>query len=68
MRFPPQQERDSIFDSLEIQQALRCEMTPRERWQQRVSFAYGNCAESNPNVTREMVEAEAVKLYGPCPE
>lgn len=57
----------SIFDRLEIQQALSREMTPRERWQQRVSFAFGNCSMSNSEVTREMVEKEAEKLYGPCP-
>ncbi len=43
------------------------EMTPRERWQQRVGFAYGNVALHNPAVTRAMVEAEAARVYGPCP-
>ncbi len=57
----------SIFDNPEIQAALRREMTPRERWLQRVSFALGNGSMSNPEITREMVEAEATKLYGPCP-
>jgi len=42
-------------------------LTPREIWQQRISFVYGNLMD-NSNVTREMVEATAIKEYGPCPE
>ena len=40
-------------------------MTPRELWMQRVSFVCAQLMESN--VTREQVEASAVKTYGPCP-
>lgn len=47
-------------------------MTPAEREAQRRSFAYGNAALSNPNVTRELVDKvademaqrEAVELAG----
>lgn len=30
-------------------------MSDEDRWRQRCSFAYGNAAIGNPNVTREMV-------------
>lgn len=38
------------------------EMTPAEKEAQRRSFAYGNAALHNPNVTREMIDEEAAKL------
>ena len=37
-------------------------MTPEEREEQRRSFAYGNAALSNPNITREMVDDAAERL------
>lgn len=37
-------------------------MTPAERRAQRISFAYGNIALSNADVTREMVEQAAEEL------
>ena len=57
---------DTLAELLRSAQACG-PMTPRELWQQRVSFAYGNVALHNPAVTREMVEAEAARVYGPCP-
>ena len=50
-----------------LKDSAQRKMTPREIWDQRVSFAFGQMME-NPNVTREMVEAQAVKTYGPRPE
>lgn len=38
-----------------IEVARKHEMTPEERYEQRVSFAYGNVAIESPRVTREMV-------------
>lgn len=38
------------------------EVTPAEREEQLRSFAYGNAAISNPNVTREMVDRAAEEL------
>lgn len=46
---------------------LRGPLTPREIWQQRVSWAYGNNLSDNAP-TREQVEAAAIAVYGPCPE
>lgn len=39
-------------------------MTPAERREQRISWAYGNVALSNPSVTREMVERIHDEMYG----
>lgn len=39
-------------------------MTPAQLREQRISFAYGNCAIENPNVTREMVERIHDEMYG----
>lgn len=50
-----------------LERAKRHKMTPREIWLQRVSFVSGQLMD-NPNITREMVEEEATKTYGPCPE
>jgi hypothetical protein len=43
-------------------------MSPAEKWDQHVSFVYGNVAMHNPEITRELVEAAATELYGPRPE
>ncbi len=50
-----------------LKEAAKHELTPREMWLQRVSFAYGQSMD-NPRVTREMVEREAERIYGPCPD
>jgi len=50
-----------------IEEARNHVMTPREKWQQRVSFVYGNMPFSS-TVTREQVEAQITEEYGPCPE
>lgn len=42
-------------------------MTSEEREEQRRSWAYGNCAIENPNVTREMVD-EVADVLRPCPK
>lgn len=48
-----------------LKRAAKHKLTPYEIWQQRVSFVYGNLW--NDRITREMVEQEAIKTYGPCP-
>ena len=47
-----------------IDQARKVTMSEDEQAAQRTSFAYGNSAFENPNITREMVEQEALKLVG----
>lgn len=42
-------------------------MTPREEWQQRASFVFGNVHLANEAITREQVEARLVAEFGPCP-
>lgn len=37
-------------------------MTPEEKFEQMISFAYGNGNIDNPNITKEMVRAQAEKL------
>lgn len=39
-------------------------MTAAELREQRISWAYGNCAIENPHITREMVERLHDELYG----
>jgi hypothetical protein len=51
-----------------LKDAAQREMTPREKWLQRVSWVYGNLAIENPLITREMVERQAIETYGPCPD
>ena len=51
-----------------LEQARNIVITPQQLWDQRVSWAYGNAKLSNPLITKEMVAAEAVKIYGPRPE
>ena len=45
-----------------IEWARSYEMTPEERREQAISFAYGNAAIENPLITREMVEQAAERL------
>lgn len=49
-----------------IQKALesRGPMTDEERFEQRISFAYGNVSMGNPSITKQMVREQAEKLYG----
>jgi hypothetical protein len=42
-------------------------LSDQERYDQRISFAYGNASADNPNITRETVEQAARKLYGERP-
>ena len=46
--------------------AAKHELTPREIWDQRVSFAFGNLPFLS-RITREQVEDWAVEMYGPRP-
>lgn len=39
-------------------------MTPAQLREQRISWAYGNCAIENPTITREMVERIHDEIYG----
>jgi hypothetical protein len=39
-------------------------MTPAQLRAQRISWAYGNCAIGNPNITKEMVERVHDEMYG----
>ena len=48
--------------ALLIEQARQIEMTPRDREEQRRSFAYGNANIENAAVTREVVEKVADEL------
>lgn len=45
-----------------IERAKKITMTPEQVSEQRRSFAYGNTAFENPNITREMVDEEARKI------
>lgn len=42
-----------------VAEAKRFPMTDEQRQQQRLSFAYGNCAIDNPLVTRQVVQDAA---------
>jgi hypothetical protein len=48
--------------ALLIERARQIEMTPRDREEQRRSFAYGNANIENAAVTREVVEKVANEL------
>lgn len=45
-----------------LEEARKVKMTPEEVDEQRRSFAYGNAAFENADITREMIEAEDKKL------
>ena len=49
-----------------LELAKQVTMTPLEREKQRRSFAYGNTAFENSDITREMVDREAEKLEQPA--
>ena len=40
-------------------------MTEEQREEQRRSFAYGNAAFENPNITREMIDEAADRIKAP---
>ncbi|HEY4506640.1 MAG TPA: hypothetical protein VJH71_00515 [Candidatus Paceibacterota bacterium] len=48
-----------------IEIARKHKMTPEERREQAISFAYGNLSLSSPNITREMVEEAYEEIHGP---
>lgn len=45
-----------------MEQARQVRMSPEETTEQRRSFAYGNTAFENPDITREMVNEEARRI------
>jgi len=51
-----------------LEKAAKHKMTPRETWIQRVSFAYGQMMDAPNPPSKEEVERQATKLYGPCPD
>lgn len=53
-----------MTDSLQrlLAEAKRIPMTEEQQEQQRRSFAYGNTAFENPQITRDLIDREAVKL------
>ena len=57
---PPDPELNALLDRAE-----QHTMTPEERAEQRISWAYGNLALHNPNITKDDVRKAAGKLYGP---
>lgn len=50
------------IDDEALEAIQRYKMTPEDKEKQRRSFAYGNVALSNPNVTRELVNEVANEL------
>ena len=57
---PPDPELNALLDRAE-----QHTMTPEERAEQRISWAYGNLALHDPNITKDDVRKAAGKLYGP---
>lgn len=49
------------FEAL-IEAAKQQEQTPQQRESQRRSFAFGNTAYENQNITKEMVDQQAEKM------
>lgn len=45
-----------------MEQARKIQMSPEEATEQRRSFAYGNTAFENPEITRKMVDEEGQKI------
>lgn len=39
----------------------------RMYWDQRISFVYGQMMDCAPHITRDQIEAEAIRVYGPRP-
>ncbi len=51
-----------------LRAARKHKMTPREIWDQRISFVYGQLMDSAPRVTKEDIIARATEMYGPRPK
>ncbi len=66
MRIPPSPDRPAL-DKL-LKKAARHKMTPAERWDQRISFAYGQLMDCRPNVSRQDIIDAATHMYGPRPK
>lgn len=47
-----------------IEKAKSCEMTEEEKFEQRVSFVYGQLINVSPEITHAEVRREAVRIYG----
>ena len=52
-----QQELDELLEA-----ARHYRMSPEEREEQRISFAYGNVVIENPSITKDLVRAAASAL------
>ncbi len=65
MRLPPPPPRPDLDAMLKA--SVNHELTPGERWDQTVSFVYGNLPDGNPT-TREQIEAGMIETHGPRPE
>ncbi len=48
-----------------IELARAVKMTEEQREEQRRSFAFGNAAFENPNITREMIDEAADRIKAP---
>ena len=55
-------EKNPVLDEL-LKKNKDHKMTPEEKRLQRISFAYGNAAIDDPNVTRKMVEEADKELH-----
>jgi hypothetical protein len=58
---------DSELEAL-LKKAAAHVLTPAERWDQSVSFVYGQLAIDDDSVTREQVVARITEIRGPRPE
>ncbi len=56
----------SRLDEL-LKEARSYEMTPAERWDQRINFVYGQLMDSKSVISRQQVINHAIKMYGPRP-
>jgi hypothetical protein len=45
-----------------VERARTVKMSPKDKEEQRRSFAYGNTKIENPRITREIIDQEAEKL------
>ena len=59
-RVTPRADREEL--AVLIEKSKKIQMTRDEETRQRRSFAYGNAAFENPNITQKMVDEEAEKI------
>ncbi len=65
-RFSKPTPKRSRLDEL-LKEARLYEMTPAERWDQRISFVYGQLMDSKSVISRQQVINHATEMYGPRP-